>query len=350
MAVVRLGEHCFVLPLHPSRMTASADVQSRDFLHRHVDTTLDEHYIAAGALCRLSTNAEGIRDAARQTFTRIHGESSTRHSSFSLRLWADERDTSQPPWPKPYLRGLGQLVYFGLDRKSSMLFDLVRRRVIGRVSAGMATDISYWRSTIFPMLMSIVAGSVELVELHASCVAKGSAGMLLLGPGCSGKSTLAKAMLNAGFRVLSDDRIFCSIQNEGLCAYGLPRPIKLRQDAGTWFEEYRNKQPTHIQNGEPVFHFTPTVSTVLPCEPEVIVYLERIADGCCISRMKRSDVKRQIESDLLAETSGVMKEQAKVIDRLVDVPCWRLQYGARPEIIAEYLAKLFPGGMPTAAN
>lgn len=331
-------------------MTASADVQSRDFLHRHVYTLVHEHYIAAGALCSLSTNAEGIREAARQSFTRIQEESQASHTGFSLRIWADERDKSQSPWPKPYLRGLGQLVYVGLDKKSSMLADLARRRVIGRVSAAMASDMSYWKRVIFPMLMSIVAGSVELIELHASCVAKGSTGMLLLGPGRSGKSTLAKAMFNSGFRVLSDDRIFCSIQREGLRAYGLPRPLKLRQDAGTWFDEYRDKQPTHVQNGEPVFHHHPVNATTAPCEPKVIVSLERLGDGCCISRMNRSEIKQQIESELLAETSGVMNEQVKIIDRLADLPCWRLQYGARPEIIAEYLAKLFPSGTHAAAD
>ncbi len=329
-------------------MTASADVQSRDFLRRHVETPLHGQYIAVGALCNLSTNADCLHEAARQTFIRVGRETPTDQSGFSSRLWVDERDDSQSPWPKPYLRGLGNFVYVGLDRKSSLLVDLARRRVIGRVSSGMASDVSYWRSTIFPMLMSIVAGSVGLVELHASCVAKGSTGMLLLGPGRSGKSTLAKAMSNAGFRVLSDDRIFCSIQSEGLRAYGLPRPIKLRQDAGTWFNEYRDTQPTRVQNGEPVFHHYPSSSTTLPCEPKVIVSLERLGDGCCISRMKRSDIKQQIESDLLAETAAVMKEQSNVIDCLVDLPCWRLQYGAHPKIIAEYLAKLFPGGMPAA--
>ena len=331
-------------------MTASADVQSRDFLHRHVETPLHQQYIAAGALCNLSTNAECLHEAARQAFIRVGSETPQDHAGFSLRLWVDEQDESQPPWPKPYLRGLGNLVYVGLDRKGSVLVDLTQRRLVGRVSAGMASDVQYWRGTIFPMLMTVIAGSVGLVELHASCVEKGSSGLLLLGPGRSGKSTLAKALFNAGFRVLSDDRVFCSIDNGSLRVHGLPRPIKLRKDAGTWFEEYRDLSPTHVQNGEAVFHFNPASTNSMPCEPKVIVCLERVGNGCNISRVNRSDIKSRIESDLLFETDSVIQRQTKIVDHLADLPCWLLRYGARPEILATYLAKLLPSGALAAAN
>ncbi len=351
MATARFSEDRLVFTIHLPRMTAPAGVQSRDFLHKYVETPLHEQYIAAGALCRLSTNSDAVLQAARQTFAQIQGEPSPPRTDFSLRLWVDERDHAQPPWPKPYLRGCGHLVYMGLDGKSSILADLARQRLFGRVSSGIASDAKHWRATIFPMLMSIVAGSVGLVELHASCVANQSgAGLLLLGQGRSGKSTLAKAMLNAGFRVLSDDRIFCSVQDDRLRAYGLPRPIKLRQDAGAWFGEYRDLTPTHMQNGEPVFHCNSSTLKGLPCEPAVIVCLERIGEGFCISRMKRSELKQLIESDLLPESPDSIDEQMKVIDRLAELPCWRLQYGARPEIVVEYLSKLLSRHTPAATD
>ena len=321
-------------------MNALANVHSRDYLRKHVETPLCEQYVAAGALCTLSTNSECVLDAARRTFPRATGGSEPGQQQFSLRLWVDESDRTQPASPKPYLRGLDHLVYMGLDVKSSLLADLVNRRVIGRVSSAIASDTRYWTTTIFPMLMSILAGSLGLVELHASCVADGEEGLLLMGPGRSGKSTLAKAMSEAGFRILSDDRVFCSIRNEGLRAHGLPRPVKLRQDAGTWFEEFRDLQPSNVQNGEPVFHFDPEPSIPQPCEPNAVICLERVGDGCQISRMRRSEVRRRIDSELLQETPKVMEDQQRVIDALVEIPCWHLQYGARPEAVVEHLSKL----------
>jgi len=176
-------------------------------------------------------------------------ETPTASVDFSLRFWVDFADPSQRPWPKPYVRGLDHLVFAGFDVGSSMLADLRTRRVIGRFSAGMAADSTYWRTVIFPMLLSIVAGSVGVVELHASCVATGQQGVLLLGPSHSGKSTLAMALTEAGFKFLTDDRTFCSVKRKKLTAWGLPRPLKLRRDSGSFFYDFRDREPRRASAG-----------------------------------------------------------------------------------------------------
>ena len=47
-----------------------------------------------------------------------------------------------------------------------MLVDLRTRRVIGRFSVGIANDRAYWETVIFPMLLSVLGGSVGITELH----------------------------------------------------------------------------------------------------------------------------------------------------------------------------------------
>ncbi len=324
-------------------MNVSADVRSRDFLQTHAGTPLCEEYIAAGAPCRLSTNSERVLAAAREAFNRVEAKG-PEGPRFSIRIWVNEGDTAQPPWPNPYVRGLDHLVYVGFDSRSSLLADLMTRRVIGRFSAGMAGDSRYWRMTILPMLMSVMAGSLGLLELHSSCVAKGSSGVLILGPARSGKSTLAMAMSLASFRVLSDDRAFCSVEKGKLLAYGLPRPVKLRRDAGTWFSQFRNIEPRHRQNGEDVFYSNLILRAPEPCEPKAIVCLERNGEDCRISRMEPIEISRRIEADLMAENRNAVEKQQRVIDRLLQLPCWRVQYGARPEVVAEEIAKLLPKG------
>jgi HPr kinase/phosphorylase len=44
-------------------------------------------------------------------------------------------------------------------------------------------------------------------QIHASCVARGEAGVLLLGPPGSGKSDLALRLLDHGFSLVADDRV-----------------------------------------------------------------------------------------------------------------------------------------------
>ena len=322
-------------------------MQPSDFLHRDAETALCEHFVAAGALCSLSTNSEQILDAARSAFLAASSESVP--VDFRLRFWVDSTDASRPPWPKPYVRGLDNLVFIGLDARSSMLADLRTRRVIGRISPGLAADSQYWRTIIFPILLSVVAGSIGLVELHASCVASGQEGLVLVGPSRSGKSTLAMALMESGFRLLSDDRTFLSIKDGQLRAFGLSRPLKLREDAASWFEELCDREPTDLQGGENVFYCEPKhrsrSEALLPCEPRGVVFLEREERSVVrLTPMDPGEAQRRMEADVMAETSDVMAAQQRALDALLALPCWRLQYaGGRPQEIAERILNSFYG-------
>jgi hypothetical protein len=194
------------------------------------------------------------------------------------------------------------------------------------------------------MLLSILAGSVGLVELHASCVARNERGLILLGPTRSGKSTLAMALTEAGFRFLSDDRTFCSLRRSKLLAYGLPRPLKLRREAAAWFETLRDREPTEVQNGERVFHCEPKqVKQHDPmCEPRLLVFLEQQQhNGFHMKPMKCREASSRIEGELLAETPEAVRNQSDTLDRLLSLPCYNLRYGGRPQVIAAQLATSF---------
>jgi hypothetical protein len=232
-----------------------------------------------------------------------------------------------------------------------MLVDLRNRRVIGRFSAAMAGDGRYWNAIIFPMLVSVLAGSLGIVELHASCVAREQDGLVLMGPSRSGKSTLALALMEAGFRLLSDDRIFCSLKqcsltHDRVLAYGLPRPLKLRREAAVWFEEFRDREPIDVQNGETVFYCEPgrhfRKNALAACQPKAIVFLERQESlGFHLAPMRAREIKSRIDLDLLAEDPADVEKQEKTLDNLLALPCWRLRYGGRPQAIAEQLAESF---------
>jgi hypothetical protein len=319
-------------------------MRSPDFLHQHAETPLCEYYSAAGAVCRLSTNCEHLLEAARGSFLPV--ETLSGPVDFHLRLWVDDADSARPPWPKPYVRGIDHCVFAGFDSGSSMLADLRARRVIGQFSATMARDTTHWRNVIFPMLLSILAGSVGLVELHASCVARDQHGLVLIGPSRSGKSTLAMALTEAGFRLLSDDRTFCSFNQGKLWAYGLPRPLKLRRDAASWFEEFRDREPTDVQGGENVFYCEPNRRFGRPsfpaCEPRALLFLERQeSPGFSTMQIGRKEVKSSIERDLLAETHAAIQKQEETLETLLALPSWHLRYGGPPQEIAEQIGMSF---------
>jgi hypothetical protein len=246
-------------------------------------------------------------------------------------------------------------VFAGFDTKSSLLADLQKRRVIGRFSSAMAADSAQWKAVVFPVLMSIIAGSIGLVELHASCVAKDDSGLLLLGPSGSGKSTLALALTKVGYRLLSDDRIFCSLQSGRIVAYALPRALKLRRHAATWFQEFRDLQPTGMQNGEPVFFCEPEhldeTRSPLTCQPRALVFLDQQAQPFfAVTRIAGSAIRPRLEEDVLAESAWAAKQQENVLDRLSLLSSWRLQYNGNPLSIAEQLSNAIFSGRPGSSD
>ncbi len=319
------------------------DVSPRDFLHKDAETQRCETYTAAGAIFSLSTNWEQLLEAARHSFLPVVSPVSV---AFSIRFWVNRADRAQPPWPRPYVRGLDHLVFAGFDAGSSMIADLRTRRVIGRFSAGMAADARYWRTVVFPILLTIVGASVGIAELHCACVAKNHDGILLAGPSQSGKSTLALALSQIGCGFLSDDRAFCSLDNGEMFVWGLPTRIKLRREAAVWFQELQNEQPAETQAGEPAFWFDPEarfgVEQVQRCRPRSLIFLERQqATAFRMSRMSSTEALNRLNQDLMAEVPDAVAKRSETMEKLVDIPCWLLQYGGDPHTVARNILQHF---------
>ena len=313
-----------------------------DFFRRDAQTPLHRRFLAAGAVCAIHTNCEQILEAAHEAFLPLHSDAT--ETDFSVRLWVESEASAQPPWPKPFVRGLDHLVFASFDSDSLMLIDLHKRRVAGRFSASMAADRDYWQAVIFPVLMSIVAASVGIVELHCACVVKNNKGYLLAGPSRSGKSTLVMALGRAGFAFLSDDRTFCSTNNEGLSAWGVVPSVKLRREAQSWFRELAHREPTDLVNGESILRFDPATELGLKrakfCQPECLIFLDR-REGpeFCLQAISPPDAAQRLDQELMVEPPALMEIQRKVIDRLVVIPCWQLQYWGEPGVIAPRIAR-----------
>jgi len=321
----------------------SADMGPRDFLRKAAVTPLCEHYTVAGAVCSLSTNSEQVLEAARTSLLSV--EQLSGPVDFSMRFWVDDADRSQPPWPKPYVRGLNSLVFAGFDEGSSMLVDLRTRRVIGRFSAGMAPDLSYWQSVIFPILLTIVSASVGIAELHCACVAKNQQGVLLAGPSGAGKSTLALALSQQGFTFLSDDRTFCSVEKrDELQAWALPTPFKLRPEAALWFQELREKHLTDTRSGGPAFWLEPKdlrdVERVRQCRPASLIFLERgDTSEFRLVPISSTEALGRLNRELMTELPDATAKRSRTIQKVVELPCWRLQYGGEPQLIARQISQ-----------
>lgn len=317
---------------------------SGDFLQKDATTPLYERFIAAGARCSLSTNFEPILEAARESFFPVDDPDPRR--DFCLRLWVDKAAQTKPPWPKPHFRGLGHLVFAGFDSQNSLVIDLRNLRAIGRFSPAMGVDGFYWKTVIFPVLISIMGASVGVTELHCACVASHQDGLLLAGRSASGKSTLALALTQNGFAFLSDDRTYISRSEGQTLAWGLPTLLKLRPDALHWFRGFApfTGQPPWYKNRalwiDPARQFG--LERALRCEPRGLVFLERAeCEEFNLTEIPRDEACARLAEDLMAETPQAAHEQIQMITCLSELPCWLLRYGGPPLSVARELSRQF---------
>lgn len=330
-----LAEDCLGLKSNLSKM------RPPDFLHKDAQTRLCEHYIAAGMLCRLSTNSEQVMNAARETFLPV--DSRPRAIDFSMRFWVDDGHRSQPPWPKPYVRGLDHLVFAGFGEDCSILANLRTRHVIGRFSPQMAEDRTYYKTVIFPMLLTIVSATVGAAELHCACVVQGQGGLLLAGPSGAGKSTLALALSQSGFGFVSDDRTFCSLENGAVRIWGLPTRLKLRKESLSWFPEIQNSNVCSSPNGDAGVWLDPErlngVKRIRHGSATSLIFLEQTrAPEFYLSPMSSAEAWTRLTQELMAELPEAAAKRAEILRRIVELPCWLLRYHGQPQKVAQQLS------------
>jgi len=317
-----------------------------DFLKREAQTPLCENFNVAGAASEFRTNSESILAVARDCFPRLRRQPSVAELRF--RFWVDPAGNSRPPWPPPYFRGLGRLVFGGFDSESSVVVDLGSRRISGRFTPALAADHSYWRRVIFPRLITAVGPAIGVVELHCACLAWNDCGLVLFGAPGAGKSTLALALARRGFSLLSEDWTYFSRQGVEVAGWGLPSGVKLLPDAVRHFPELSRFRTSIGPNGEEAYQIQPDgdfgVSLAHHCRPKWLIFLEREERPAFnISTMSSARAEEILCRDLLAQSPEVLTWQRRMVNRLVKNACWRLRYGGNAEEVASSLVRFCLG-------
>jgi hypothetical protein len=316
-----------------------------DFLRTAAETPLQEQFLVAGVEASIATNSEPILAAARDSYCPLDRPAT--QPKLRLRFWVDPRGNSQPPWQKPYFRGLDHLIFGGFDSQNSFLVDLKSKSAFGRFSPAMGSEVEFWKARVFPAITSILAASVGITELHAGCVAREGRGILLAGESGSGKSTLALAFAQAGFRYLSDDRTYLSRAAGDLRAWGLSTQIKLRPEGARWFEDLAGLRSEVGRNPMESLWFDPVVNLGLEraksCQPACVVFLHRReCTGFDLFKMSCEEAAAQLQGELMAEEPEAAKTQRSLIETVAKIPCWKLKYGGSPHSVARCLeARLF---------
>jgi hypothetical protein len=123
----------------------------------------------------------------------------------------------------------------------------------------------------------------------------------------------------------------------------LPTRLKLRREAGAWFRQVRDWQPTDLQKGELVYWLEPERSLGLErvrrCEPRTVIFLEQVKDlEFHLAQVSPDEAVKRLDRDLMADLPEAVVRQTETIAKLVEIPCWLLKYGGEPLTIAQKIA------------
>ncbi len=196
----------------------------------------------------------------------------------------------------------------------------------------------------------------QYLIFHAAAVERGGCAVILPGPPGSGKSTLCAALVNRGWRLLTDELTLVSLETN--CIIALARPIGLKNDS---IEVIRKLVPDAVFGPEcrdtlkgRVAHLRPPTESVLrvdqPAKPAWVVFPKYSADQATVARpvSKAQALLRCAASAFNYTTLGA--KGFEVLSPMIDdADCYDFEYGALEEAI-DWFNSLKGSAFATAGN
>ena len=177
-----------------------------------------------------------------------------------------------------------------------------------------------------------------VVSLHAACVARTGAGILLCGSSGAGKSTLSVACARAGFTFLSDDCTWILTGTDAPVAIGKPHQARLRGDAARHFPELEGFPARELPNGKLSMEVPTSLLSGVRTAPRIgvgtLVFLDREDYGAArIESMGSDEAAALLLQDLPSYGPEVNAVHERTIGRLAGLPAWRLTYSRLEDAI-----------------
>ncbi|MFC1996050.1 hypothetical protein ACFLXI_00395 [Chloroflexota bacterium] len=149
--------------------------------------------------------------------------------------------------------------------------------------------------------------------LHANAIANDDQGFLIIGPACSGKTTLTLVMIRSGWKFLSDDAIMLQATPDGIYAHALRRGLSCTPQTLARFPELKSsadESPT-ISDGKKLLDietrypdsYTPRIT------PKVLLFPE-VTTGHTSRLFPLSDMQAIIA--LVEQSPGIMTDHVWV--------------------------------------
>jgi hypothetical protein len=217
------------------------------------------------------------------------------------------------------------------------------------IAAATAATTRLWVLTrpLLTLALMELSRARGLYPLHAACLARGTDGVLVVGPSGSGKSSLALAFLEAGYDYVSEDLVFLREERDRIVACGFPDELGLTEDVGSLFPALGDL--AIVQLGWPkaradVRDAAPDVRILPSCTPAVLVVLDERASE--VEELTTDETLVELlPSMLLTSAETCRRHVAAFAAAAATARCLRLP--ARPDL--EATLELVAATLPTTS-
>lgn len=154
---------------------------------------------------------------------------------------------------------------------------------VAHIAAATTAESRDWVLTrpLLTLALMELSRARGLQPLHAACLARAGAGVLVTGLSGSGKSTVALALLAAGYDYLSEDLVFLRWAGAGVTACGFPDELGLTEDASALFPalgRLTGPAPGWPKGRAAIHEVVPSAHVQLMCAPTLVLLLDPGAD------------------------------------------------------------------------
>jgi hypothetical protein len=298
-----------------------------------VELPLARIFHPAGFPLHLATNSPLVIDAACESW----GAWDRMFDTGPLQFRVVVRPQGGPS-PAPAYRVHAGLLSFIGDRDNFATADIARLTAAIFISEQTAADRTLLRWLFLDAMAYMLLTQRYVVSLHAACVARDGAAILLCGRSGAGKSTLSVACARAGFTFLADDCTWILTGTDTPVAIGKPHQARLRGDAARHFPELAGHPSRALPNGKLSMEVSTSlltgVTTAKRSTVGRIVFLDRHGEGeARIETMPSAEVQSLLLADLPSYGPEVNAAHERTVAMLASLPAHRLTYGSLADAI-----------------